>query len=53
MIKMAVNQGIRKSPEPIDTTCTELMELMTGFEPVTSSLPRVNWIFRKEEADLV
>ena len=33
--------GQQKSPEPIETTCSELMELIARFELATSSLPRM------------
>ena len=31
----------KKTPEPIETTCSGVMELIAGFEPATSSLPRM------------
>ena len=33
--------GKEKTPGPIDTTCSRAMELIAGFEPATSSLPRM------------
>ena len=39
--KMKFQKWQRKNPEPIESTCSGLLELIAGFEPATSSLPRI------------
>ena len=38
---MVVKTGKRKTPGAIETTSLGAMELIAGFEPATSSLPRM------------